>query len=222
MKNNAPILPSLSQKYIMAVAGLFLMLFLVFHLATNLLMLAGDGGKAFANAVRFLTENPAVKAMEYILFAGFLVHIALGVILQVHNYRSRPVRYHKRLQTETSQFSRYMIHTGVIILVFLVIHLLNFFFIRLGWVALPDHAESRHDFFSMAVVLFQNPWYSLIYIVSFVFLGFHLKHAFQSAFQSLGLNHTRYTPAIKVIGTIYALAISIGFSLIPLYFLFIY
>ncbi len=206
----------------MALAGMFLMIFLIFHLATNLLMLAGDGGKAFSEAVTFLSESPLIKVMEYVLFAGFLIHILLGVILQLHNYRSRPVKYHTRLRSETSTFSRFMFHTGVIIFVFLVIHLINFFFIRLGWVPQPDYAAHKHDFYSVAVVLFKNPWYTAIYLVSFVFLGFHLKHAFQSSFQSLGLNHTKYTPAIKVIGTIYALGISVGFAIIPVYFLFFY
>ncbi len=218
-------LSSLSQKYIMALAGIFLMLFLIFHLATNLLMLAGDGGAAFGRAVEFLTQNPAIKIMEYVLFAGFLIHIILGVALQLQNTRARPVKYHKALQTETSLFSRFMFHTGVIIFIFLIIHLVNFFFVKLGWVDIPGEAgqvADGHDFFSMAQLLFANAWYVAGYILAFIFLGFHLKHAFQSAFQSLGLNHTKYTPAIKVIGTIYAIAISVGFSIIPLYFYFIH
>ncbi len=221
MKKPILSLSSLSQKYVMALAGIFLMLFLVSHLATNILMLRGDDGEAFRGAVRFLTENPFIKIMEYVLFAGFLIHIMLGVILQIQNTRARPVKYHTRLKTETSTFSRYMFHTGVIIFIFLVIHLVNFFFVRLGWVPIPEVAEGdRYEFYEMARELFQNPWYSAIYLISFVFLGFHLKHAFQSAFQSLGLNHNKYTPAIKTIGTIYALVISIGFASIPVYFLF--
>jgi len=209
----------------MALAGIFLMLFLISHLVTNLLMLAGDGGKAFGRAVEFLTENPAIKIMEYLLFAGFLIHIILGVALQWQNTRARPVKYHKALKTETSLFSRFMFHTGVIIFIFLVIHLVNFFFVRLGWVSIPNgggQVADKHDFFGMAEILFSNLWYVIGYVVAFVFLGFHLKHAFQSAFQSLGLNHTRYTPAIKVIGTIYAIIMFLGFSIIPLYFYFIH
>lgn len=217
-----PLLSSISQKFIMALAGIFLMLFLIVHLSTNLLMLAGDGGDAFGEAVDFMTSNPLIKVTEYVLFAAFLIHIIIGFALQLHNYYSRPVKYRKNIRSDTSVFSRYMFHTGIIILIFLVIHLLNFFFIRAGLVSVPDYAESAHDFYPMAVQLFQNPWYSAIYLVSFVFLGFHLKHAFQSAFQSLGLNHTKYTPAIKVIGLIYALVISVGFAIIPIYFFFFY
>lgn len=220
MKKSVLSLSSLSHKYVMALAGIFLMLFLVFHMATNLLMLVGRD--AFEQAVQFLTDNPLIKVMEYVLFAGFLIHIILGVIIWVHNTRSRPVKYHVPLKTETAAFSRFMIHTGAIIFVFLVIHLINFYFVKLGLVPLPEVAADRHDFYSMAVEKFRNPWYSGFYILSFVFLGFHLFHAFQSAFQSLGLNHNKYFPAIKVIGVIYSIFIFIGFSIIPLYFLFIY
>lgn len=198
------------------------MLFLVFHLMTNLLMLLGDDGEAFDEAVKFLNANPLVKVMEYVLFTGFIIHIVLGVIIWFRNKQARPVGYHVGLKSETSMFSKFMFHTGVIIFIFLVIHLANFFFIKLGVAPVPDYARDTHDFYSMAVVLFKNPWYSGIYLLSFVFLGFHLKHAFQSAFQSLGLNHNRYTPVIKAIGTIYAIAISLGFASIPIYFLFIH
>lgn len=219
MKQSNFKLSSLSHKTILALAGLFLMLFLCTHLLTNLLLLAGDS-RAFDAAVAFLSSNPIIKVVEYVLFAGFIIHILMGVIVWTNNSRARPVKYYVAQGSETSFFSKFMIHTGLIIFTFLVIHLINFFFIKLGWVALPDYAKDTHDFYSMAVVLFKEPLYVILYLVSFVFLGFHLKHAFQSAFQTLGLNHDKYFPAIKVIGTIYALVISIGFSIIPIYFLF--
>lgn len=213
---------TVSQKYIMSLAGIFLMLFLVMHLSINLLMIVGDEGKLFDKAVHFMITNPFIKIMEYVLFGGFLIHILIGVIMEIANYRARPVKYFKSLKTEKSLFSKYMIHTGVIIFIFLFIHMFHFFYVKAGLVPLPEVAEHKHDFFSMAVLTFKNPLYSIIYLVSFVFLGFHLKHAFQSAFQSLGLNHNKYTPVIKAIGTIYAIAISVGFAIIPIYFYFFY
>ncbi len=215
-------LSSLSHKYVMAAAGAFLMLFLISHLTTNLLLLAGDGGEKFDQAVEFLLTNPVIKIVEYVLFAGFIIHIILGVIIELHNRKSRPVGYKVALKSDTSAFSRFMIHSGIIIFIFLLIHLYNFFFVKLGLFPVYGGAESSHDFFPMVVVTLQNPVYAIIYIVSFVFLGFHLKHAFQSAFQSFGLNHDKYMPAIKVVGTIYAVVIAVGFSIIPLYFLFLY
>ncbi len=213
---------SLSHKYIMAAAGAFLMLFLVMHLTTNLLLLAGDEGAKFNEAVDFLLTNPLIKIMEYVLFAGFILHIILGVVIQLHNRRSRPVGYHVTPKSGTSTFSRFMFHSGIIILIFLLLHLYHFFFVKLGLVPMYGGAEERHEFFPMLVYVFKNPWMVAIYVVSVIVLGFHLKHAFQSAFQSFGLNHNKYMPGIKAVGTIYAIAISIGFSVIPLYFYFIY
>ena len=222
MDNKRMRVTTVSQKYIMALAGIFLMLFLVVHLGINLLMIVGDDGELFGEAVQFMITNPLIKIMEYVLFGGFLIHILLGVILEIYNYRARPVKYAKSLKTEKSLFSKYMIHTGVIIFIFLIIHFMNFFFVKIGLVSVPEYADSAYDFFPMAVVLFQDPVYSVIYLIALVFLGFHLKHAFQSAFQSLGLNHEKYTPAIKVIGTIYAIVIAVGFAIIPIYFYFFY
>ncbi len=213
---------TVSQKYIMALAGIFLMLFLLVHLSINILMIVGDDGKLFGQAVQFMITNPLIKIMEYVLFGGFFIHILIGVIMEVSNYRARPVKYSRSLKTEKSMFSKYMIHTGVIIFIFLFIHFFHFFYVKLGFVDIPPVASGKHDFFPMAAAIFQTPLYSIIYLVSFVFLAFHLKHAFQSAFQSLGLSHNKYTPAIKVIGTIYAIVISVGFATIPIYFLFFY
>jgi succinate dehydrogenase / fumarate reductase, cytochrome b subunit len=213
---------SLSQKYIIAAAGVFLMLFLVTHLATNLLMIAGDDGAAFRRAVDFLIANPAIKAVEYVLFAGFIVHILAGVIIEIHNRKARPVGYYVAPKSDTSAFSKFMLHTGVIIFIFLVVHLANFFFVKIGWKELYAGAQSNYDFLPMAVQTFQNPGYVILYVVSMIFLGFHLKHGFQSAFQSYGFNHNKYFPIIKIIGLAYSILIAVGFSLIPLYFFFIY
>jgi succinate dehydrogenase / fumarate reductase, cytochrome b subunit len=213
---------SLSQKYIIAAAGGFLMLFLVSHLATNLLMIAGDEGATFRTAVEFLMANPVIKVVEYVLFAGFIVHIIAGLIIEYHNRRARPVDYYITPKSDTSAFSRFMIHTGIIIFIFLVVHLGNFFFVKIGLKDSYGGAESAHDFFPMAVYTFQNTGYMILYVISMIFLGFHLKHGFQSAFQSFGFNHNKYFPIIKIIGLAYAIIIAVGFSIIPLYFYFIY
>lgn len=114
-----------------------------------------------------------------------------------------------------------MIWTGLVILIFLAIHFMNFYFVKLGIVE-PPAGVSKHDFYTMAVLLFSNKIYSIIYIVLLVLLGFHLNHAFASAFQTLGLNHNRYTPAIKVIATIYSFVVAGGFIIIPVYFMFFF
>ena len=104
-----------------------------------------------------------------------------------------------------------MIYLGIIIGVFLFIHFMNFYFVKLGWIE-GDH----ENFYGMANDLFQLPLYIVIYLVSFLFLAFHLHHAFQSAFQTLGLNHNKYTPVIKGIGLIYSIVVPLGFSIIPI------
>ncbi|HSV75900.1 MAG TPA: succinate dehydrogenase cytochrome b subunit [Bacteroidales bacterium] len=214
-------LSSLSHKYIVALAGAFLMTFLVVHLTINLLMLTGDR-QAFDQAVNFLSANPFINIMEYVLFAGFLIHILLGVVVWLKSRWARPVKYYVAQTSGTSPFSKFMIHSGFIILIFLLLHFYHFFFINIGLVAIPPHALDQYDFYSMAVYLFRQPLPSLSYLVSFVFLGFHLYHGFQSAFQTFGLNHPKYVNIIRLAGAAYALAVSIGFSVIPVYFMFFY
>jgi succinate dehydrogenase / fumarate reductase, cytochrome b subunit len=211
---------SITKKVILALAGLFLISFLVIHLAINLLILSSDGGVAYGKAVHFMGTNPLIKIMEVFLFGGFIIHIILGVIIQVYNWMARPVRYKVEGYSHTSFFSKYMIHTGAIILVFLLVHFFNFYFVKIGIVD-PPAGLGREDFYQMAVLLFSNRFYSILYIVLMVFLAFHLNHAFQSAFQTLGLSHSKYTPFIKLLGTIYSILVPLGFAVIPAYFLFI-
>jgi succinate dehydrogenase / fumarate reductase, cytochrome b subunit len=123
MSKKSSLLSSISHKYIMAAAGAFLMLFLISHLATNLLLLADSEGNIYGEAVEFLLANPVIKIIEYILFAAFIVHIIIGVVIELHNRKARPVGYYVSPKSETSAFSRYMIHSGVIIFIFLLIHL---------------------------------------------------------------------------------------------------
>jgi len=212
---------SITKKVVMALAGLFLAMFLLVHLTINLLLLCKDGKELYTQAVEFMTTNILIKIMEVFLFGGFIIHIVFGLWVTIKNWAARPVGYYKSNKSETSFFSKYMFHTGVIILIFLLLHFINFYFIKLGWVN-PPVGVGKHDFYDMAVLLFQNKYYSLIYLVFFIFLGFHLNHSIQSAFQTLGINHNTYTPFIKCIGTIYSIIIAAGFALIPIYFMFFY
>jgi succinate dehydrogenase / fumarate reductase cytochrome b subunit len=222
MSSSTNTMTSISKKVITALAGLFLMTFLAMHMSTNLLMLKPDEGMAFRQAVDFLTTNPLIKAMEIVLFAGFIVHILLAAWVTVNNWMARPVGYKVAQKSYTYFMSKYMFHTGVIIFIFLLMHLWHFFAIKVGLAPKSELMSDVHDFYPLAVQLFQQTWFSVFYLVSFVFLGFHLNHALQSGFQTLGLNHSKYTPVVKVISAVYAIAIALGFSIIPVYFLFIY
>jgi succinate dehydrogenase / fumarate reductase, cytochrome b subunit len=215
MRQPALFYSSITKKVIMALAGLFLISFLLLHLAINLLLLKNDGGAAYMIAVKFMTTNPIIKVMEIFLFGGFFIHILIGITIQIYNWMARPRRYKIEGYSHTSFFSKYMIHTGAIIILFLVIHFINFYFKKLGWVAPPEGVE-REDFYQMALMLFSSKFYAILYMVLMVFLGFHLHHAFQSAFQTLGLNHSKYTPFIKGLGTLYSIVVPLGFAIIPL------
>ncbi len=215
---------SLTKKFIMALVGLFLAVFLIVHLGINLFLLplTENHVEIFDIAVHFMSTNPLVQVFEVVLFGGFLIHIVFGLILQIQNWMARPVRYKREGFSHTSFFSKYMIHTAIIIFIFLVIHFINFYFVKLGFTEAPEGpmvVANNHDFYHMAINLFSNTWYSVLYIVLIIILGFHLNHAIQSAFQSLGLNHSKYTPFIKAVGTIYSIVIPLGFITIPVYFL---
>ena len=212
---------SITKKIWMALLGLFLMLFLVVHLGINLCLLRDDDGKWFRAATHIMGTNYIVKIFEVVLFGGFIFHILLGIILQLKNWLSRPVRYKVTNKTPTPFLSKYMIYTGAIVLTFLIIHLFNFFFIKFGWVSthVPPLDDNEPDFLGVARYLFSQPAYSIFYIALIIGLGFHLYHAFQAAFQTLGLDHKTYTPFITGFGIFFAIVIPIGYIIIPLYFL---
>jgi succinate dehydrogenase / fumarate reductase cytochrome b subunit len=154
---------------------------------------------------------PLIRIMEIVLFLAILIHISWGILLQVQNWIARPVGYVKNIKTDVSFFSKFMIWTGAIILTFLILHWFNFYFIKLGIV--KGNAE---DFYSVAHDLFKIPAYDIIYLTCFALLGFHLFHAFYSAFQTLGLNHRLWNPIVRPIALIYAVLIPAGFALIPI------
>ena len=213
---------SIGKKLIMSLAGLFLTVFLLVHLSINLTLLRDDGGKWFSAAAHFMGTNYVVKVFEIVLFLGFIIHMIYGVVLQIQNWLSRPKRYKIVHYSQTSFFSKFMIHTAVIIGVFLFIHLMNFYFVKLNISDPPEGITNRHDFYSMVMVLFHSKTYVIVYVCFMLFLGFHLSHAFHSAFQTLGLDHNKYTPFIKACSIIYSIVIGVGFSLIPVLIYFFY
>ncbi|MFA6922734.1 MAG: succinate dehydrogenase cytochrome b subunit [Bacteroidales bacterium] len=216
MENAAFIFSSIGKKFIVAVAGAFLMIFLCVHLTVNLFLLAGDDGKLFNIASHFMGTNFIIQKLQWLLAIGFILHMFYAAYVTVKNWLARPVGYRVRRDTETSFFSRYMIHTGIIVFIFICLHLMNFFY----KIKFTDMAEYEYNHFLMVSSLFKQQTYSIVYVVALLILGFHLNHAFQSAFQTLGFNHNKYTPAIKAFGVIYAIIIAGGFIAIPIYFMF--
>jgi succinate dehydrogenase / fumarate reductase cytochrome b subunit len=201
---------SISKKLVMALAGLFLLTFLPVHLIINFMLLKSEP-EPFNKAAHFMATFPLVKIIEVVLMGAILIHISWGIFLQIQNWLARPVGYVSGNKSETSFFSRFMIWTGASVLTFLVLHFFNFYFIKIGLVeGNPD------DFYSIAHNLFKIPAYNYIYLACFTLLGFHLYHAFSSAFQTLGLNHRIWTPVVKVVALIYAIILPAGFAVISI------
>jgi succinate dehydrogenase / fumarate reductase cytochrome b subunit len=207
---NKILFSSISKKFVMAMAGMFLLTFLPVHLIINFFLLKDDPAP-FNNAAHFMATFPVIKIIEIVLLCTILVHITWGIMLQIQNWFARPVGYAGGRKSETSFFSKFMIWTGSSIFIFLILHFFNFYFIKLGLVE-----GDPEDFYSVAHDLFKIPVYNYIYLTCFALLGFHLFHAFSSAFQTLGLNHRIWTPVIKVVALVYSIAIPLSFAFISI------
>lgn len=205
---NKVLFSSISKKFVMAIAGLFLLTFLPLHLIINFMLLRADP-QPFNKAAYFMATFPLVRIFEVVLFVAILVHISYGIFLQIQNWLTRPIGYAGGQKSEVHSLSRFMIWTGSSVLIFLVLHFFNFYFIKLGFV--KGDAE---NFYSVAHSLFKIPLYNYIYLTCFLILGFHLHHAFYSAFQTLGLNHRIWTPVVRIVAWIYAILIPAGFAFI--------
>lgn len=208
---------SVGRKMTVALSGLFLCSFLIVHLGINLFALKAksDGGAEFNTYAHFMATHPVIKPLEWILFAGFLLHAILGLFLAVKNRQARPERYEVNKAGENSTWtSRFAWFTGLFVGVFLVVHIKTFF-----W-------ESRfirdQPMINFIVEAFSSPAYVAFYMVALVFLAYHLKHGFQSALQTFGVRAGRYRSMIEWLGVFFWLIIPIGFAIIPLYFLFAY
>lgn len=202
----------------MAFAGLFLITFLFVHMSINLLVLL-PCTDWFNIAAHFMGTNILIKIFEFVLFGGFFVHIIYGLVLQIQNWMARPQRYKVEGWSHSSPFSKFMIHTAILIFIFLIIHLGDFyikakFLGEVGDVVIDG--KHYHDLGAMIIAKFQMPLYVFGYIIMIAFLGFHLQHGFQSGFQSLGLNHPKYSPLINRVSTLVAVILSVGFIVIPL------
>ena len=204
---------SVGRKLTMGLTGFFLCSFLIVHLYINLFLFQHDGGKAFDTYAEFMATYPLIRPMEIVLFAGFLLHGFLGTFLWLANRRARPVKYAVYAPGESSTLaSRIAFISGAGVLVFLVVHV-NTFFVKSRF--FPE-GETMYDLVRAA---FRNPWYVGFYMVALVFLAYHLKHGFQSAFQTFGLRNKKYEKLIDGVAVLFWLVIPAAFAAIPIYFL---
>ncbi|MFN3875233.1 MAG: succinate dehydrogenase cytochrome b subunit, partial [Flavobacteriales bacterium] len=151
------------------------------------------------------------------LYFSILFHAFDGLLLAFENRKARPVRYAKEnAAANRSWASGNMALLGTLILAFLVIHMKSFWF-EMHFGELGQDADGNKDLYAVVAAAFAQPWYVALYVAMMAVLALHLLHGFQSAFQSLGLNHRRYTPVIKTIGVFIAVAVPVFFALIPVW-----
>jgi succinate dehydrogenase / fumarate reductase cytochrome b subunit len=212
----SPFSSSTGTKLLIALTGLLLFAFLIFHLAGNLLVFAGEN--TFNTYATVLGGNALfVTALELVLLAIFVTHIYKAVRNYGANRAARPVPYHKKERagdpSRKSVASSTMIVTGTILLLFVVLHLKHFKF--------GGAHEHPRGLYGLEMDTFSNPLMVIFYIVSLVIIGFHLFHGFWSAFQSLGLGNSRYTPRLVLLSKVLAVIIAGGFIIIPIWAYFL-
>jgi succinate dehydrogenase / fumarate reductase, cytochrome b subunit len=208
---------SIGRKSVMGLTGLLLCGFLVAHLAGNLLLFSGQ--KAFNHYAHMLHEQEWLPLAEAGLLVLFVAHIYLAFATAKDNTAARSVEYavkQSKIPGKTLNIpapSNWMFASGAVVLGFLILHLID---LRLG--LRPDVTQfGEAEAYRNTIEVLSNPYSRLIYGIGVIFLGFHLSHGFAAAFQSLGLTHPKYTPAIKLFGKIFAIAIAAGFFLIVVF-----
>ncbi|MGD1841709.1 MAG: succinate dehydrogenase cytochrome b subunit [Thermonemataceae bacterium] len=215
---------TLGRKLIMALTGAFLSLFLVVHLIGNLQLLKDDGGMAFNIYADFMGHNPLIQTVSILNFTFIILHIITSVILTRLNNKARPVSY--AYDGKSSAWSsRNMGILGTVILIFLVVHLSNFWgksklttFEAGSYVPYVTYGEATmQNLYDVVAISFQEWWLVALYVVSMIGLAFHLSHGFISMFQTLGLNHSKYNFVIKIVGYEFAILVPAMFAAIPVF-----
>ncbi len=213
---------SIGKKLTMGLTGLFLVTFLIVHAGVNACIFINDGGETFNAAAHFMSHNWVIRIMEIGLFAGLIAHIVQGLLLWKQNTAARPTKYVMSAANENSKwYSRSMGLLGTLLLFFLIIHISKFFWdTKVALYTAGGANDASHNLFLDMKEEFQKWWVVLIYSLGVISLFWHLLHGFQSAFQTLGINHKRYTPLIKTIGVGYTFIICLLFLLMPIAFYF--
>ena len=214
---------TIGRKVLMALTGIFLVLFLMVHLAGNLQLFKDDGGEAFNLYSYFMTHFLLIKLISYLLYASILLHIIISGYITWENYKARPVGYSVNNQSDNSTWSsRNMGILGSLIFIFLAIHLQNFWY-KMHWqmdATVVYKGVKYKDLYTEVVYAFHNPWIVGLYVIGMIGLAYHLLHGFQSSFQTLGIHHQKYSSLIKVVGVLFAIIVPALFAIMPIYFFF--
>lgn len=201
---------SIGRKFIMGLTGLFLITFLIVHCSVNACIFFNDGGSTFNAVAEFFAHNIVIRTMEIVLFLGLILHIVQSYLLTQHNQKARPVPYAVFDGKSNSKwYARSMGLLGTLLLIFLIIHLKDF------WVK-TRFTGLEATLFDEMKEEFSELWVVVIYCLAQISLSYHLMHGFQSAFQTMGWNHPKYTPFVKKVGFWFSILIPLIFASMPI------
>ena len=212
---------SVARKVAMALSALFLILFLIIHLAVNLTSVISES--TFNELSHFMGTNPLIQfAMQPVLLAGVIFHFVMGFVLEIQNKRARGSEkyYAYNGGANSSWMSRNMIITGVMILLFLGLHLWDFWVGEMNYKYIQFNEPNPTRYYHELIEKFHDPLRVGMYVLCFVFLCLHLLHGFQSAFQSMGWKDDARKKLISQVGNWYSYIICGGFIFVALFHYF--
>lgn len=216
---------SIGRKFLMALSGLFLVVFLLQHLIINMFSVISPD--TFNDVSQFYGVNLIIQfLLQPVLIFAVVFHLIMGMVLEYRNRSSRSIKYAMVNANANSLWvSRNMLITGIMILLFLGLHFYDFWLpeIDLKYIQgdMTGMSNGVYHYYPELVHKFSDPTRVGIYCLAFIFLSLHLLHGFQSSFQSIGFNHTKYTPMIKKLGNIFAIVVPAGFLFIALFHYFV-
>jgi len=207
---------SVGTKFLIGGTGLLLFAYLVLHLAGNAIIFFGQ--EAFNEYAHALISNPLVIPAEIGLLLIFLLHIYKTIRMWFANQAARPVSYAKKATaghtSRKSVASTTMILSGLVIAIFVVIHVRQF---KFGSFYLVEGSDAVRDLYRTEIEVFQQPVWVAFYVICTLLVALHLRHGIASAFQSLGFDHPTYTRKIVTWGIIGAVIIGGGLAIIPIW-----
>jgi len=210
----------------MAVTGLSLILFLIVHVVVNACMWAvvfvpGDNGEVFNKAAHWLGSTLVPRVLEIGLFLFIIIHIVQGYVLEAQNSSKRGIGYNVKMGSQGSRWYRKSMGLlGTLIFLFLIVHIADFWipsrFGGLGEVSYPDTpGKTYHELYGKMVIVFQNPWIVLLYVIGCISLAWHLIHGFQSSFRTLGVSNKKYLALLNGTGWAFSIIVCLAFAMMP-------
>lgn len=210
------------RKTLIALTGLFLSIFLIVHLSANALLLLPEhlARSLYNSYSTWLRENPLIMIVAYLLYLSIIIHVIYALLVTLRNRKAKPIGYEQNRKNENSSWaSQNMGLIGMAILIFIVVHLANFWArIKLGMgEGISYDNVGNKDIYAVTDSLFNNIYYVVFYALLMIPLGFHLHHGFKSAFMTLGFYHRKGLKLLANVSLIYAWIMAVGFAVIPIF-----